>query len=74
MWCVKLTLAQTASFVSLWRRWRLNDDDLRALERQLMDNPTAGAVMRNTGGVRKMRFAPPSRSAGKSGGFRACYL
>jgi hypothetical protein len=71
---VKLTLAQTATFASLWSHWRLNDNDLRALERQLMENPLAGKVMRNTGGVRKTRFAPPSSGAGKSGGYRVCYF
>jgi len=71
---VKLTLAQTATFAALWKHWRLDDEDLRALERQVMENPPAGKVMRNTGGVRKTRFAPPSRGSGKSGAFRVCYL
>jgi hypothetical protein len=71
---VKLTLAQTASFAALWRNWRLDDADLRSLERQVMDNPMGGAVMAGTGAVRKIRFAPPSRGSGKSGGFRVCYL
>jgi len=71
---VRLTLAQTATFVALWKHWRLNDDDLRTLERQIMENPVAGKVVRNTGGVRKIRFAPPSRGSGKSGGVRVCYF
>lgn len=71
---MKLTLAQTATFASLWKQWRLNDEDLQAVERQVMENPLAGRVMRNTGGLRKMRFAPPSRHAGKRGAFRVCYL
>jgi hypothetical protein len=71
---VKLTLAQTATFVSLWKRYRLDDGDLRSLEREVMTNPLAGKVMRNTGGVRKVRFAPPSRRSGKSGAYRVCYL
>jgi hypothetical protein len=71
---VNVTLAQTATFASLWKHWRLNDDDLRALENQLLQNPTAGSVMRNTGGVRKVRFAPPSRGSGKSGAYRVCYF
>ena len=54
--------------------WGLGDNDLRALERQVMENPLAGKVMRNTGGVRKARFAPPSRRSGKSAAFRVCYL
>ena len=71
---VKMTLAQTATFVSLWRHCGLNDEDLRSLECQVMDNPLAGRVMRNTGGVRKVRFAAPSGSSGKSGAWRVCYL
>ncbi len=39
----------------------------------LMDNPDAGAVMAGTGGVRKVRFAPPSRHMGRSGAFRVAY-
>ena len=69
-----LTLAQTATFASLWRYWRLDDSDLRALEGQVLENPLSGKVMRNTGGVRKIRFAPPSRGSGKSGGYRVCYF
>jgi hypothetical protein len=71
---VKLTLAQTTTFASLWKHWRLSDDDLRALERMLMENPLSGKVMSRTGGVRKTRFAPPSRGSGKSGAYRVCYL
>ena len=71
---MKLTLAQTATFASLWKHWRLDDNDLRELERQVMENPLSGKVMRNTGGVRKLRFAPPSRGTGKSGAFRVCYF
>lgn len=39
-----------------------------------MDNQLLGKVMRSTGGVRKIRFGPPSRGSGKSGGYRVCYL
>lgn len=39
-----------------------------------MANPLAGSVMRHTGGVRKLRFAPPSRGSGKSGSYRVCYF
>lgn len=71
---VKLTLAQTATFAALWKHWRLGDNDLVALERQVMENPLSGRVMRNTGGVRKTRFASPSRGSGKSGAYRVCYF
>ena len=38
-----------------------------------MRNPEAGAVVAGTGGLRKVRFAPPSRHTGKSGAFRVGY-
>ncbi|MGA2499381.1 MAG: type II toxin-antitoxin system RelE/ParE family toxin, partial [Tepidisphaeraceae bacterium] len=41
---------------------------------EVMENPLSGKVMRNTGGIRKLRFSPPSRRSGKSGGYRVCYL
>ncbi len=69
-----MTFIQTPLFVAEFRRQRLRDDDLRALERILMENPGAGKVMARTAGVRKARFAPPSRGSGKSGAFRVCYV
>lgn len=39
-----------------------------------MENPLCGKVMRNTGGIRKARFAPPARGSGKSGAYRVCYF
>ena len=50
----------------------LNDDDLRRLKEELLSNPKVGAVMRGTGGVRKMRFAFQKR--GKSGSVRVIYV
>lgn len=38
-----------------------------------MDNPESGVVMAGTGGLRKIRFAPPSWNTGKSGATRVCY-
>ena len=71
---VKLTLIQVALFVAKWKRLGLTDEDLQALERQIMDDPHAGKLMRGTGGVRKVRFAPPSWHSGKSGAARVCYV
>lgn len=50
----------------------LTDEDVRALERELLRDPRAGAVMRGTGGVRKVRAALEGR--GKSGSVRVVYL
>jgi hypothetical protein len=70
---VNLTFIQLPSFARRWAQFGLTDEDLQALEKQLMKNPDAGAVMPGTGGLRKIRFAPPSRHAGKSGAYRVGY-
>src|SRR5947209_1726201 len=71
---MRLTFIQFAPFVVAWRRLRLTDEDLQALESQIMESPEAGNVMAGTGGVRKIRFAPPSWRRGKSGASRVCYV
>jgi hypothetical protein len=70
---MKQTFIHLTRFVAKWRSLKLNDADLAALEAKLMDNPDAGDVMAGAGGVRKVRFAPPSRHTGKSGAFRVAY-
>ncbi len=60
-------------FVSAWRYIGLDDEDLRALENLIGQRPQAGKVIPGTGGVRKIRFAPPSWNRGKSGAVRVCY-
>ena len=59
-------------FRSRWKDMGLNDDDLKRLQEQLLADPKIGAVMRGTGGVRKMRFAFEQR--GKSGSIRVIYV
>jgi hypothetical protein len=71
---MKLTFIQPASFVADWRRLGLTDEDLQSLEAEIMERPHAGAVMPGTGGLRKVRFAPPSMNRGKSGATRVCYI
>lgn len=60
------------TFLLKWERLGLNDDDMRRLEKELLDNPKIGPVMRGTGKVRKMRFAFENR--GKSGSVRVIYV
>ena len=50
----------------------LDDNDLLRLQEELLADPQVGAVMRETGGVRKMRFAFEHR--GKSGSVRVIYV
>jgi len=69
-----MTFRHMPVFVSEWKRLRLADEDLQALERLIMERPQSGAVMAGTGGIRKLRFAPPSCHAGKSGAMRVCFV
>ena len=56
-----------------WQRLRLSDLAFQALERELIDSPTKGPVIEGTGGLRKLRFAPPGSGKGRSGSYRICY-
>ncbi|WP_298234414.1 transcriptional regulator [uncultured Azohydromonas sp.] len=49
----------------------LDDDEYAALQTYLCEHPDAGALVRGSGGVRKLRWARPG--SGKSGGVRVCY-
>ena len=56
---------ETKAFTTTWTELELTDDDLRALQNQLLDNPQAGPVIRHTNGARKIRI--PFEGKGKSG-------
>ena len=49
----------------------VDDDSYRRLQQTLMEHPDAGAVNRNSGGIRKIRC--PVRGRGKRGGARTLY-
>lgn len=51
----------------------LDDDGYRALQNELLNNPEAGDVIKDTGGLRKMRFADARRGKGKRSGLRVIY-
>ncbi len=46
---------------------------MRAFERELIDSPDKAPVIEQTGGLRKLRFAPPGSGRGSSGAYRVCY-
>lgn len=50
----------------------LDDVDYRALQLELHERPTAGAVIQGSGGLRKLRWSASGR--GKRGGLRVIYL
>ncbi len=49
----------------------LPDEEFRYLQNLLVINPERGAVIRGSGGIRKLRFG--IRDRGKSGGLRLIY-
>ena len=49
----------------------LDDDGYRGLQSHLIERPDAGAIIRGSGGVRKVRWA--AHGKGKSGGVRVIY-
>ena len=60
-----------ASLFSKRRAQYLADEDYRALQNQLITQPDSGAIIRGSGGIRKVRWAAGGK--GKSGGLRVIY-
>jgi mRNA-degrading endonuclease RelE of RelBE toxin-antitoxin system len=49
----------------------MSDDEYRLLQKELVKNPDKGVLLRNSGGLRKLRWAAEGR--GKRGGLRLIY-
>ena len=64
------TFVETPLFSRLVSEY-LTDEEYSALQAQLAQNPEAGAVIRGSGGVRKLRWSMSGR--GKRGGLRVIY-
>jgi mRNA-degrading endonuclease RelE of RelBE toxin-antitoxin system len=60
-----------ASHFSKYLARHLADDEYRLLQKFLAQHPDAGAIIRGSGGIRKVRWG--SRGKGKSGGVRVIY-
>jgi hypothetical protein len=71
---VRYTFIQLRAFTAEAARAGMSNDDIRAMENDIMQRPLAWPIMPGTGGLRKMRFAPESASRGKSGGVRVYYF
>lgn len=52
----------------------MDDESYRAIQNELVDQPDKGKIIPGCGGLRKMRFADPSRGTGRRGGVRIIYL
>lgn len=68
-----MVFIQARKFSERWDALHLTDDDLHALEIAIMSDPNRPPIVQHTGGLRKLRFAPPGSGRGKSGAFRVCY-
>ena len=62
----------TGEFERAWKEMDLTDEDLAEVQYTILLNPEAGILMRETGGLRKLRI--PLEGRGKSGGARVCYV
>lgn len=69
---MKRAFVLTPGFERSWAAMGLDDDDLRALQNLLIEDPDAGDVITGTGGARKVRI--PLEGRGKSGGGRVIYV
>jgi hypothetical protein len=66
-------IVRTQAFEDMAASLGLSEDDLQALQVEILKNPTRPPVIKGAGGARKIRFAKPGSGKGKSGAFRACY-
>jgi hypothetical protein len=62
------------AFLRDWERFGLDDEDLRTLEQEILEEPTRAPVIKGTGGLRKLRFSGRKSPRGKSGANRVCYV
>ena len=61
---------ETSKFTKLLSDY-LSDDEYRMLQWHLQEKPDSGDIVRGSGGVRKVRWAPEGKD--KSGGVRVIY-
>ena len=70
-----LHFVELDEFADDWSELELDlDRDLWALQILIMSAPDAAPLIRGTGGLRKLRFAPEHWGKGKRGSVRVCYV
>ena len=65
-----MEIVETSVFTKQITRF-ISDEDYRQLQCSLVMNPLTGALIKNSGGLRKLRWRIEGR--GKSGGIRVIY-
>ena len=68
------TFIEVPQFTKKWQLLGLTDDDLKALEEELLNNPKAGDFIKGTGGIRKIRIPIENKGKGKRSGARVIYV
>lgn len=69
---LKREFVELPIFLKRWKELGLDDNDLFRLQMELLEDPKMGKVIKNSNGIRKMRFA--FRNKGKSGSTRVIYV
>jgi len=65
-----MVIIETPIFTKLIKEF-MNDDEYKDLQEALVSRPDRGSLIKNSGGLRKVRWALEGR--GKSGGARVIY-
>ena len=65
------TVIWTENFLKQAKRQGRSNDEMVSIVSTLADDPTAGNIMKDTGGARKLRHM--GRGGGKSGGYRSIH-
>lgn len=68
---MKKTVIETSLFLATAKEAGISDHLRQFMVETIADDPTAGDIMKGTGGCRKVRFA--GRGKGKSGGYRTIH-
>jgi hypothetical protein len=69
-----LSFVEMSGFSDNWKELGLNDDTLHLLQIAIMTDPSREPIIKETGGLRKLRFSLPNEQSGKRGGVRVCYV
>jgi mRNA-degrading endonuclease RelE of RelBE toxin-antitoxin system len=70
---MNLTFVESRAFTSRWNA-RQDDESLRAMQNELLSDPSRGDPIPGCGLLRKLRFGDERRGKGKRGGVRVIYL
>ncbi|PKA23517.1 hypothetical protein CH381_25395 [Leptospira sp. mixed culture ATI2-C-A1] len=69
---MKRLFVHLPDFDNFWKKANLDDLDLLEFQTHLLENPKSGAVIKETNGIRKIRWK--KKGSGKSSGIRVFYL